>query len=114
MECTDSSGEDILNQPEVFQELISNAGSCYEAAGMARACAWGSSLDVSTAGLAADVCRNELATLSPEKQTTDLLESMTEACFDKYAEAQGTLAKSMSAFCRLDALSWIVDLATPY
>lgn len=114
MECTDSKGEDILNQPEVFQQLIENSGTCYEAAGLARACAWGSSLDVSTAGLAAMVCQNELSSLSPEEPTAHLLDAMTQACNSKYATAEGTLAMSMAAFCRLDALAWIVDLATSY
>lgn len=113
MECVNEKGEDILNQPEVFQALIEKAGSCYEAEGLAEACAWGSSLDVSTAGLAYGVCENELNAQKPKKEVITTLNKMKSMCTKKYINQNGTLYRSMNAFCHLTALSWAVGIATP-
>ncbi len=112
-ECVDKKGKDITQTPEVFQQLISEAGSCYEASDLAKACAWGSSLDVSTAGAAYDVCHKELTTAKPSKELTDLLTKMTSLCGQKYRNEEGTLYRSMHAYCNLSALVWVVNLANP-
>jgi hypothetical protein len=112
-ECVNEKGEDILNQPEVFQALIEKAESCYEAEALAEACAWGSSLDVSTAGLAYGVCESELNAQKPKKELVNTLNKMKSLCTKKYSNQDGTLYRSMNAFCHLRALSWTVNIATP-
>lgn len=112
-ECVNEKGEDIFNQPEVFQALIEKADSCYAAKNLAEACAYGSSLDVMTAGTAYEVCDKELQSNKPSAQLTSTLNSMNTMCNDKYANEDGTLYRSMNAFCRLSAVEWILGIATP-
>jgi len=111
-DCVDSSGNDISGEPDAFYEIISNAGSCYQASQLAQACAWGSSLDVQTAGAAYDVCDDELKSLEPSDKLTSLLKQMGNACSEKYDNEDGTMYRSMSSYCYLSAIAWIVNLAT--
>ena len=113
VECVNSKGEDIFNQPEAFQDLIEKAESCYAAKSLAEACAYGSSLDVSTAGLAYGVCEAELQKNSPAENLTSLLSTMNGICDKKYENEQGTMYRSFNAFCRLSAIEWILNIATP-
>ncbi|WP_413578135.1 hypothetical protein ACLVWU_06290 [Bdellovibrio sp. HCB290] len=109
-ECTDANGNDISNQPPVFQELISKSENCYQAVELAKACAWGSSLDVRTASLAYGVCETELATLKPAKVDTDLLATMNERCGAHHDPNGGTMARSFTAYCHLNAIDFIVSM----
>lgn len=111
--CVDSSGQDIFNQPEVFFGIIEKSESCYEAVQMAEACAYGSSLDVSTAGVAYGICEKELQAQKPGKELTKLLSTMQTSCSEKYDKEQGTMYRSMNAFCQLSALEWVLNIATP-
>jgi hypothetical protein len=112
-ECVDKNGQDIYNNPEAFQALIEKSESCYEAKALAESCAYGSSIDVSTAGLAYQVCANELAAAKPSQQLSATLKSMASLCDKKYANEQGTMYRSMNAFCRLGAVEWILGIASP-
>lgn len=112
-ECVNEKGEDIYNQPEVFQALIEKSASCYEAESLAEACAWGSSLDVMTAGTAYGVCEAELNAQKPKKDILNTLNKMKSLCTKKYEHQDGTMYRSMNAFCHLNALSWTVNIATP-
>ena len=112
-ECVNEKGEDIYNQPEVFQALIEKAGSCYDAKNLAEACAYGSSLDVMTAGTAYEVCAKELQKVKPTAKVTSTLNKMNTMCNDKYANEDGTMYRSMNAFCRLNAVQWILGIASP-
>lgn len=112
-ECVNEKGEDIYNQPEVFISLIEKAESCYAAQELASACAYGSSLDIQTAGAAYGVCEAELAKTNPSKELTDLLAGMKNKCNEKYADAQGTMYRSMNSFCHLSAIDWILGIASP-
>jgi len=111
--CVDANGVDIDNNPEAFIPLIAAQKSCYEAATLANACAWGSSMDVTTAGTAYDVCATELATYKPSKKTRFQLYTMRQQCVDKYSNIQGTMYMSMDAFCQLEAIQWIIGIASP-
>jgi hypothetical protein len=111
-DCVDAKGQDIYNNPEVFTAMIKNAKSCNEATEIANACAWGSSLDVSTAGAAFNVCAKELIKQSPNKKVSELLVTMRNTCTAKYAKLQGTMYRSMNAYCHLSALEWILGVAT--
>jgi hypothetical protein len=112
-ECVDSNGQDIFSQPEVFFGIIEKSESCYEAVEMAEACAYGSSLDVSTAGVAYDICEKELQVQKPTKELINLLKTMQTSCSDKYYKEEGTMYRSMNAFCQLSALEWVLNIATP-
>lgn len=112
-ECVNEKGEDIFNQPEVFQAMIEKADSCYAAKNLAEACAYGSGLDVSTAGAAYGVCATELQKNKPSKELTKTLSSMNTMCNKKYANEDGSMYRSMNAFCQLSAVEWILNIATP-
>lgn len=112
-ECVDSTGKDIISQPEVFTPLIEKAKSCYEAVEMAEACAWGSSIDVSTAATAYTVCEVELSAQNPTEKLTSLLETMEGSCAAKYENEEGSMYRSMHMYCNLSAIEWITTLATP-
>ena len=111
-DCVNEKGEDILNQPEVFQALIEKADSCWAAKSLAEACAWGSSLDVATAGAAYSVCQKDLDKNKPSKSLTQTLNKMNSMCNAKYSKMDGTLYRSMNSYCQLTAIGWIVDLAS--
>ena len=111
--CVDAKGNDITNQPEVFQRLIEQSKSCYEAKQLAEACAWGSSLDVQTVGVAYGVCDKELKAQKPARSLLALESKMESICNKKYENEQGTMYRSMNAYCNLSALAWILDIATP-
>lgn len=113
LDCVDTDGKDILNQPEVFTAIIEKSKSCYDAKQMAEACAWGSSLDVSTAGTAYSICEAELKSQKPTNKLSQLLIKMKDSCTAKYKNESGTLYRSMNAYCHLSAIEWVVNLATP-
>lgn len=110
-ECVNDKGEDILGNPEEFQTLIENASSCYKAKELASACAWGSSLDVITAGAAYDVCEKDLTKNNPAADLLSTLTAMKQLCTNKYEDMDGTMYRSMNSYCHLDAIYWILNLA---
>lgn len=112
-ECVNERGEDLYNQPEAFLALIEKADSCYSAKSLADACAYGSSLDVQTAGAAYSVCAAELAKEKPTKSLNTLLSNMKTLCNKKYEKAQGTMYRSMNSYCHLSAIEWVLGVASP-
>jgi len=112
-ECVNEKGEDIYNQPEVFLALIEKADSCYSASQLASACAYGSSMDVQTAGTAYGVCATELEKENPSSELSGLLANMKSLCNKKYENAQGTMYRSMNSFCHLSAIEWVLGIASP-
>ncbi|MFH1130241.1 MAG: hypothetical protein V1754_02835, partial [Pseudomonadota bacterium] len=94
-----------VRDSEAILSAIANAANCSSAAGIAEACAWGSSIDVSFAGEAEEICQKGLDKLTPdENENTKLREIYTyleHRCFDLYADQKGTMYRSMLAFCRL-------------
>lgn len=113
-ECTDANGQDIFNQPEVFTALIENSESCYQAAELAKACAWGSSMDSMTAGTAYNVCAVEFEAQNPSVRLQKLLGIMEGFCSDKYEQMDGSMYLSMNAFCYLSSIEWALGIATEY
>ncbi|RZA04174.1 MAG: hypothetical protein EOP11_15665 [Proteobacteria bacterium] len=81
------------------EKMISSAGSCYDAATIARDCAWGSSIDVMLAGTASAVCEKDYANMSRADKKT--METMRSRCATKYRDMDGTMYLSMSAHCQL-------------
>ncbi len=113
-ECTNANGEDILNNPDLFQAEIRVQQTCSDAADLARACAWGSSLDVGTVAAAEEVCYLEMAKQRGLTRTFfAMLERLEKDCDKKYESEDGTLYRSLHAYCRLDALEWLVNRLVP-
>lgn len=112
-ECVDKNGKDIFNDPDAFQTEIASKEYCFQAVDLAESCAYGSSLDVSTAGIAYDICDGELKKQNPSKEDLTLLSSMKDRCTKKYENEDGTMYRSMNAYCHLSAIEWILNLATP-
>ncbi|MEK2690828.1 hypothetical protein [Bdellovibrio sp. GT3] len=111
-ECVDAQGNDILNQPQAFRELIEKSNNCHEAVELARACAWGSMVDVYTAGAAYEVCHTQFSKMNPDKADSALLVSMSERCVAHHDNEGGTMAKSTTAFCHMNAIEFVVNLVT--
>lgn len=109
-ECVDQNGKDISHEPDVFQKLISAKATCSEATELAEACAYGSSIDVRTAGLAMNVCDKQIKAAKPSSQDQQLLKTMRARCGKKYDHMDGTMYLSMNAYCQLQATLWLSNL----
>lgn len=112
IECVDQNGLDISTKPEIFIPLISEQSSCSSAAQLARACQWGSAIDVSTAGVAQKLCLDELISRNPPKNIWSTLEAMETLCADKFAHLDGSMWQSALAYCALSAIEWVNDTST--
>ncbi len=108
-ECKNDQGH-IMTDPAEFQAEIEKQTDCLPAKRLAEACAWGSNLDVSTAGLAYGICEKNLSDAKPKKSDLRLLAKMKDRCTARYINEEGSLYRSMNAFCHLNALTWIFDL----
>ncbi len=101
---------DDCADPSKTIERIEKMTSCYEAATLARECAFGSSLDIQIAGAAGDVCVKETRKMTPADQK--LLGTMQARCSKAYARRIGSLYRSMHSFCNLSALEFINGVVT--
>jgi hypothetical protein len=79
---------------------IDGAGSCYTAAGIAESCAFGSSLDVSFVSSATAICQRGFGSMTAADTKT--YETMLGKCAAKYENVDGTLYRSMNAYCDLE------------
>lgn len=94
--------EDCANMnSEQIVAAIQAKRSCYEAATLARTCAWGSAIDTQFAGAAETVCAKNYKKIS--RKDKQALEYMGEKCTAKYEKREGTMYISMNAFCHLTA-----------
>jgi hypothetical protein len=82
------------------EKMIRAAGSCYDAATIARDCAWGSSIDVMLAGTASETCEKDYAKMSAADRKT--MNAMRSRCARKYRDEEGTMYRSMEAHCQLN------------
>lgn len=82
------------------EKMIRAAGSCFDAATIARDCAWGSSVDVWLAGAASEICEKDYKKMSAADRKT--MEAMRSRCTSKYRGEEGTLYRSMEAHCQLN------------
>lgn len=83
-----------------ISEAIDGAGSCYTAAGIAEACAFGSSLDVSFVASATAICERGFAAMTAAHKAA--YETLLGKCGAKYENESGTLYRSMNAYCNLE------------
>lgn len=93
---------------EKVSELATNAGSCYEASQIVSACALGASGDVVTVGAAIDRCAKDIPAMSRKDQNT--FSYLNAKCNAKYDKMEGTMYRSMAAFCHLSVSELFVDL----
>lgn len=98
-------GKDVFDQPSVFLQAIDDARTCDKAKSLAKSCAYGSSLDEITAGIAYAVCEVEFYRYFPDNSDEALLEKDIEECASNYGGKQGTIYLSMQAYCNLDAIA---------
>ena len=97
--------------PDALILFIQEAGICLEAAHRAEQCAWASSMDVPTTAAAQAVCESEY-TLSNQSDS-DMYGLLMMRCREKYAPYDGTMYRSLEAFCRLDVAKLFNELFTP-
>ncbi len=86
---------------------IEGGGSCYVAAGIAESCAYGSSLDVQFVSAATEICQRGFDAMTATDKRT--YETMLGKCAAKYADQDGTLYRSMNAFCTLEITELFTD-----
>lgn len=89
---------------------IAKAKSCDAAYEIASACALGSSVDTTIAGAAVPVCEKGAVLNSIDRAAYAVLK---QHCDDKYADQQGTMFISFTAFCHLDAARAISTIYAP-
>lgn len=87
---------------------IEGGGSCYVAAGIAESCAFGSSLDVQFVAAASTLCERGFDAMTAGDKAA--YQSLLDKCSAKYADQQGTLYRSMNAYCALEITQLFTDL----
>lgn len=90
------------------ESQISSAQSCYEAAKIARDCAWGSSIDVSFVAAAGEICLKSYDSWSDKHKI--IMSTLIEDCQRKYENESGSLYRSMTAFCSLGVIEVLSGL----
>lgn len=96
------------NYLEQVAELAAKAENCYQASEVVGACALGASGDVYTVGSAITRCERDIPTMS--KKDTETFNYLKTKCNEKYDSMEGTLYRSMNAFCHLSVTKLFVDL----
>ncbi len=84
-----------------IREAIEQAGYCSNAVNIAKACAFGSSIDAQFVGAAIGVCSQSFDDM-PASVDADYL-ALLERCDAKYQNEEGTI--SIAAFCQLEVAS---------
>lgn len=91
-----------------IEAQISRSESCYEAAKIARDCAWGSSIDVSFVAAASEICLKTYDSWSDKHKI--IMSTVIEDCQRKYENESGSLYRSMAAFCSLGIIEVLSGL----
>lgn len=98
--CPDSA-EEVMTKIEEQTE-------CYFAAKIARECAWGSSIDVQFVAAASEKCVGFESKLS--RSDKKIYKKLLNKCAKKYENEEGTMYRSMSAFCTLSVIELMNEL----
>ncbi|MFA6236739.1 MAG: hypothetical protein WC635_05370 [Bacteriovorax sp.] len=104
-QCPVEFGQDYL---EKVATLATEAESCYEASAIVNACALGASGDVYTVAFAIARCEKDIPQMS--KKDLETFSYLKTKCNEKYDSMDGTLYRSMNAFCHLSVTELFVDL----
>ncbi len=94
-------------EADAILAAIEGGGSCYVASGIAESCAFGSSLDVQFVSAATEICQRGFDAMTAADKK--LYESVLKKCADKYADVDGTLYRSMNAYCDLEVTKLFVE-----
>jgi len=86
---------------------IEGGGSCYVASGIAESCAFGSGLDVQFVSAATDICQSGFGSMTTADKA--LYEKMLGKCAAKYRDFDGSLYRSMNAYCALEITQLFTD-----
>jgi len=97
--------EDYLDK---VAQLATNSSSCYEASEVVSACALGASGDVIMVAAALNRCERDMPVMSEKDQQT--ISYLKTKCNDKYDSMDGSMYRSMKAFCHLSVTTLYVDL----
>lgn len=79
---------------------IEGAGSCFSAAGIAEACAFGSNIDRSFVDAATTVCSSGFGEMSSADQ--ERYAALLDRCVVTYQDFDGSLYRSLAAHCQLE------------
>lgn len=93
---------------EKVATLATEANSCWEASEIVSACAISASGDVYTVGAAIARCNKDIPAMSKKDQET--YSYLKNKCNEKYDSMEGTMYRSMNAFCHLSVSKLFVDL----
>ncbi len=87
--------------------LATKSASCSEASEIVKACALGNSQDIQTVQAAISRCNKGVKLNATDKQIYTYLNNK---CSDKFDSLEGTMYRSMSAFCNLSVTTLFTDL----
>ncbi len=86
------------------QNFVREAPSCEEAVRRFKLCSIGASLDGPLALRVSEVCEKAYLSKLPEKER-EAYRAAIDACNAPYAARQGTMYRSIAAFCRVDMMA---------
>jgi len=98
------------NYLENVGKLITESDSCYSASEIADACALGAGGDVYTAGQAVSRCERDMPVMS--KADASMYSTLNDKCTEKYSTMEGSMYRSMEAFCHLQVTRLFLSLLT--
>lgn len=102
------NGKELTNAEEIIQGVAAQP-TCWEAARLSRACGWGTSIDLQFTAPAFEKCEAAFEASKPKDTDRALLTAMGDRCTERYSQEQGTMYRSMNAYCHLAALEWMVN-----
>jgi hypothetical protein len=106
-EATESACPVPSYDADKIGEALDKAQTCYDAANIAERCAFGSSIDVGFVAQATEVCTQGFGKMSAED--TAAYKRLLDACAKKFEDSEGTLYRSMAAFCMLEVTKTFVE-----
>jgi hypothetical protein len=86
--------------PSTIIDAIAGGGSCYVAAGIAEACAFGSTIDTQFVAAATQVCSRGFSAMTGAARADH--DALLARCGAKYENEEGTLYRAAEAFCTLE------------
>lgn len=98
------------NYLENVGKLITESDSCYSASEIAGACALGAGGDVFTVGKAISRCEKDMPVMS--KADASMYATLNDKCSEKYSTMEGSMYRSMEAFCHLQVTRLFLSLLT--
>ena len=104
-QCPVEMGDNYL---EKVAKLATNATSCYDASAVVEACALGASGDGFTVSAAITRCEKDIPAKTRRESRT--YKYLNKKCDDKYEGMDGTMYRSMNAFCHLSVTKLYVEI----